>query len=187
MSRVEFGMRKVTAGLFHSVDGVVEAPDEWQFDSFDPEMSEELGAMMARVDAVVLGRVGYQDWSAYWPTAHDDGFGAFINGVSKHVASTTLTGALEWENASVIPGDAHEFIAAMKDTEGGEIAVCAGISIVRSLFFAGLLDSLTLMTHPVIVGSGRRLFEPQDPLTRLELQASRVTSAGNAIVTYGIK
>lgn len=179
-------MRKVTAGLFHSVDGVVEAPNEWQFDSFDSEPGEELGGMIARVDTVILGRVGYQEWSNYWPTAEDDGFGPFINTVPKYVASTTLTGPLEWQNATLIDGDAHAFVARLKETEGGEIAVCAGITIVRDLFFAGLIDSLTLMTHPVIAGSGRQLFEPGDPVTRLTLQSSRVTSAGNSIRSYGL-
>ncbi|WP_072802060.1 dihydrofolate reductase family protein [Rhodococcoides yunnanense] len=180
-------MRTVTAGLFHSVDGIVEAPNEWQFDSFDAEMGEELGAMIGRVDTVILGRVGYEQWSSYWPTAEDDGFAAFINPVRKYVASTTLTGTLEWENATLVNGDLIRFVEELKSTDGGEIAVCGGIAIVRSLFFAGLIDSLTLMTHPVIAGSGRRLFEPGDPPTRLELQSFRTTSAGNTITTYGVR
>ena len=65
-------MRKVTAGLFYSLDGVVESPNLWQFDSFDDEMGQEMGAMMSRVDTVLLGRVGYQEWSGYWPTAAAD-------------------------------------------------------------------------------------------------------------------
>nr|WP_296770412.1 dihydrofolate reductase family protein [Rhodococcus sp. (in: high G+C Gram-positive bacteria)] len=178
-------MRTVTAGLFHSVDGVVEAPNEWQFDSFDAEMGEELGAMMSRVDTVILGRVGYREWSDYWPTA-DDGFAGFINPVPKYVASTTLTGDLEWQNSTLIETDVHEFVSELKQSDGGEIAVCAGITVVRSLFFAGLIDSLTLMTHPVVVGKGRRMFEQGDPLTRLTLRSSRTTSAGNSIVTYGL-
>lgn len=179
-------MRTVTAGLFHSVDGVVEAPNEWQFDSFDTEMGQELGAMMDRVDTVILGRVGYEQWSDYWPTA-DDGFAAFINPVRKYVASTTLTGDLSWENATLIDGDPIGFVTDLKRSEGGEIAVCGGIEIVRSLFFAGLIDSLTLMTHPVLAGSGRRLFSPGDPLTRLELQSSHTTSSGNTINSYGLR
>ncbi|MDJ0391817.1 dihydrofolate reductase family protein [Rhodococcus sp. G-MC3] len=179
-------MRKVTAGLFHSVDGVVEAPNEWQFDSFDSEMGEGLTAMMERVDTVILGRVGYQEWSGYWPTTVSD-FAAFINPVPKFVASSTLTGDLAWENSTLIESDVHEFVASLKQSTGGDIAVCAGITVVRSLFFAGLIDSLTLMTHPVVVGRGRRIFQTGDPLTRLELQCSRMTSAGNAILSYGIK
>ena len=180
-------MRKVTAGLFYSLDGVVESPNLWQFDSFDAEMGEELGAVISRVDTVLLGRVGYQEWSGYWPNAGtDDPFGAFINPVKKFVASRTLTGDLEW-NSKLMDAPLTEFVTALKQTEGGEISVMASISLVRQLLFAGLLDSLTLMMHPVIAGQGRHLFEPTDPVTRLSLQNSRVTSAGNTILSYGLR
>ena len=178
-------MRKVTAGLFYSLDGVVESPNLWQFDSFDAEMGEELGAVISRVDTVLLGRVGYQEWSGYWPNAGtDDPFGAFINPVKKFVASRTLTGDLDWQNAQLMDAPLEDFVANLKQTEGGEISVMASISLVRQLLFAGLLDSLTLMMHPVVAGAGRHLFEPGDPITRLILQSSRVTSAGNTILQY---
>ena len=180
-------MRKVTAGLFYSLDGVVESPNLWQFDSFDAEMGEELGAVISRVDTVLLGRVGYQEWSGYWPNAGtDDPFGAFINPVKKFVASRTLTGDLEW-NSKLMDAPLTDFVSALKQTEGGEISVMASISLVRQLLFAGLLDSLTVMMHPVIAGQGRHLFEPTDPVTRLTLQNSRVTSAGNTILSYGLR
>ena len=85
-------MRKVTAGLFHSIDGAVEAPDQWQFDAFDEVLGGMLGGVMARVDTVVMGRKGYAEWSQYWPNAEaDNDFAEFINKVPKHVASSTLT------------------------------------------------------------------------------------------------
>jgi dihydrofolate reductase len=181
-------MRTLTAGLFYSVDGVVESPNLWQFDSFDAEMSEEMGAVMSRVDTVLLGRMGYQEWSGYWPDAGaDDPFGGFINPVQKFVASRTLTGELEWQNSRLMDAPLEEFVTALKQSEGGEISVMASISLVRQLLFAGLLDSLTLMMHPVIAGQGRHLFEPADPTTRLTLQNSRVTSAGNTILSYGLR
>jgi dihydrofolate reductase len=179
-------VRKLTAGLFHSIDGVVEAPNLWQFDSFDAELGEELTDMMARVDTVLIGRIGYEQWSEYWPTATDP-FGEFINPVEKFVASRTLSGELSWNNASLMDKPLEEFVADLKQTQGGEISVCGSISIVRQLFFTGLIDSLTLMTHPVVAGSGRHFFEPTDPTTRLVLQKSRITSAGNALLTYGLK
>jgi dihydrofolate reductase len=181
-------MRKLTAGLFCSVDGVVESPNLWQFDSFDDEMSQEMGAMMSRVDTVLLGRAGYREWADYWPTAGaDDPFGGFINPVQKFVASRTLTGNLEWQNARLMDAPLEDFVTALKQTEGGEISVMASISLVRQLLFVGLLNSLTLMMHPVVAGQGRHLFEPTDPVTRLELQNSRVTSRGNTILSYGLR
>jgi dihydrofolate reductase len=179
-------MRKLTAGLFHSVDGVVEAPNLWQFDAFDAELGAELGTIMARTDTVILGRVGYEEWAGYWPTAQqDEGFASFINAVPKHVASRTLKGKLAWQNATLIAGELEPFVRALKAQDGGEIALMGGISLVRQLLFAGLLDSLTLITHPVVAGKGRHLFEPGDPTTRLALQAEYRTSKGNVVSTYG--
>jgi dihydrofolate reductase len=181
-------MRKVTAGLFHSVDGVVSEPFKFQFDSFDDELGEGLTRMMNTVDTVVLGRVSYQEWADYWPNASaDQDFAAFINPVEKYVASRTLAGPLEWQNSQLMDAPLEEFVAGLRERDGGEIAVCGSISVVRQLLFAGLLDSLQLMTHPVIAGTGRRLFEDGDPLTRLELQDLKTTSKGNVLSTYGVR
>lgn len=183
------GMRKVTAGLFHSVDGVVEAPNLWQFDAFDAELGQMLGGVMARVDTVLMGRVGYQEWASYWPSATADGdFADFINGVPKLIASRTLRpGDLTWQNATLIEGDAIEFVQQLKSQEGGEVSVMAGFSLTRQLLFAGLLDELTLITHPVVAGSGRRLFEGGDPVTKLTLLDCQQTSKGNVVGRYGLR
>lgn len=182
-------MRKVTAGFFHAIDGVVESPHLWQFDAFDAELGQMLGEITARVDTVILGGTGYRDWASYWPGATADGdFADFINAVPKHVASRTLRAAdLTWNNSRLIDGDLFEFVRQLKAAPGGEIAVMGGVSVARQLFFAGLLDELTLITHPVIAGGGKHMFEPSDPMTRLALLRSTVTSAGNVVVTYGRK
>lgn len=179
-------MRKLTAGLFHSVDGVVEAPYKFQFDSFDDELGAELGKTMAATDTVLLGRVGYTEWAGYWPTAQQDGeFAKFINTVPKFVASHTLTAPLGWQNSTLIEGDLESFVRDLKQQPGGDIAVMSSISLVRQMLFAGLLDSLALITHPLVAGEGRKLFEPGDPTTRLVLQNSVRTSKGNIVATYG--
>jgi dihydrofolate reductase len=179
-------VRKVTAGLFASVDGVVESPNLWQFDAFDEELGAGLSRMMDSVDTVLLGRVGYEQWSGYWPGASDP-FADFINPVQKLVASRTLTGPLSWQNSTLIEGDLHDAVTELKNGPGGEIAVCGGISVVRDLLFAGLLDELTLMVHPVVAGAGRHLFEPTDPTTRLALVRGEQTSHGNNLVTYRLR
>ena len=103
-------MRMLTAGLFASVDGVVESPNLFQFDSFDAELGALMGGMIDEVDTAVLGRAGFEEWSQYWPAAPaDDPFAAFINPIEKFVASTTLSGGLGW-NATLIEGDAVEFL-----------------------------------------------------------------------------
>lgn len=180
-------MRSVTAGLFSSVDGVVESPHLFQFDSFDDELGAGMDAMIARTDTVLLGRTSYQEWSEYWPTNDSDDFGQFINPVRKFVASRSLTGPLEWQNSELVDGDLIEFVTRLKQTDGGDIAVCGSISVVRQLIFAGVLDTLTLMIHPVVAGAGRHLFEPTDPATRLELVDSEITSKGNALLTYQLR
>ena len=180
-------MRKVTSGLFHSVDGVVSEPNLWQFDSFDEDMGKALTGVMERVYTVVLGRVSYQEWAGYWPTASaDEDFAGFINTVEKFVASRTLKEPLEWQNSRLIEGPLEDFVAGLKQGDGGEIAVMGSISVVRQLLFAGLLDELTLMTHPVVAGSGRHLFEAGDPTTRLSLKDQYRTTKGNIVSTYGL-
>ena len=173
-------MRQVTAGLFSSVDGVVEDPFRWQFDSFDEELGAGMGEMM--------GRIGYEQWAQYWPNAEADAdFGGFINPLPKFVASRTLTGELAWQNSQLIEGTLEDFVAGLKNGDGGDIGVFSSISVVRQLLFAGLLDSLMLIVHPVIAGTGRRLFNDGDPLTRLELQATQQTSKGNMLLSYGLR
>lgn len=180
-------MRAVTACLFHSLDGVVESPNLWQFDSFDDELGAAMGTALAQTDTVLLGRVGYQEWAEYWPSNPDDAFGAFINPVPKFVASRSLSGPLAWTNSTLIDGDLVDFVRDLKNQEGGDIAINASISLVRQLLFAGELDRLTLITHPVVAGQGRKLFDPADDTTRLELLDSSSTSAGNIVATYGLK
>jgi dihydrofolate reductase len=121
-------MRLLTSGLFASIDGVVESPNLFQFDSFDPELGALMGAMIDEVDTAVMGRAGYEEWSQYWPSAPaDDPFGAFINPIEKFVASTTLTGELGW-NARLIEGDVESFLADLKQTEGGRISLASSTS-----------------------------------------------------------
>lgn len=179
-------MREVKAGLFQSVDGVVESPNLWQFDSFDEELGAGMGRMMTETDTVLLGRTSYQEWADYWPgPGAGDPFAAFINPVEKFVASRTLHGELAWQNSTLVGGDLEAFVADLRQSDGGDISVCGSISVVRQLLFAGLIDGLTLMIHPVVAGSGRKLFQAGDPRTRLVLLDSQTTSKGNLVVTYG--
>ena len=177
--------RRTTAHLFSSTNGVVESPNEWQFDSFGPEEGAAMGKAIGSVTDVVIGRRLWQEWSAYWPTA-DDQFGAFINPVRKHVVTGTLSGDLGW-NSQAIEGDPVEHVRTLQRSGEGDISVVGGIDTIRSMFLAGVVDALTLTVHPVAVGQGRRLFDESVPLTRLTLLDGGVTSAGNALLTYGLR
>ncbi|GAB3915298.1 hypothetical protein GCM10011575_39860 [Microlunatus endophyticus] len=177
--------RKVTAHLFHSVNGVVESPNLWQFDAFGPEEGELMGKTIGPVTDMVIGRKLWQEWSEYWP-GRDDPFAAWINPVRKHVVTTTLTGDLGW-NSTVVDNDPAAYVSKLKETDGGDISVGGGIETIRTLFLAGVIDALTLTTHPVVVGEGRRLFDESVPVTRLGLVDAITTSAGNAILTYNLR
>lgn len=175
-------MRKVTAHLFSSIDGVVEAPHRFQFDAFGEVEGEMMTKAMAPVTEALLGRVVYEEWAAYWPE-HDEDFGLTINPMTKHVASTTLSGDLAWQNSHLIDGDLLEFVRTLKEGDGGAITVM-GISVIRQLLQAGLLDTLTLTVHPASGGGGKRLFDGVDEPFRLELVDSTISPVGNAILTY---
>jgi dihydrofolate reductase len=177
-------MRKVTASLFSSLDGVVEAPNEWQF-AFDEEMGAAVSRLFDELDTVLLGRVTYTEWAGYWPTSTDEPFAGWINSVPKHVASSTLDSVDEWQNSSLIKGPVADFVAELREQDGGAIGTAGSPSLVRSLLDAGLLDELTLLIHPVVAGGGRkRLFADDAGLTKLELVESQPTSSGVLIATY---
>jgi dihydrofolate reductase len=179
-------MRKVISGLFISLDGVTESPDQWQFDNFDAEMGASLGTHIAAEDTILLGRVTYQEWEPYWPTSTDEPYASHINNTPKYVVSRTLDKVTwgKWDNVTLIKGNLPEEIARLKRQPGANIGVSGSPTLVRSLLQDGLLDQLTLMIHPVIVGRGKRLFQDGSDLKRLKLVDSQITSTGVAMLTY---
>jgi RNA polymerase sigma-70 factor (ECF subfamily) len=177
--------RRTIAHLFYSLNGVVEAPDQWQFDAFGPDEGQLMGQAIGGVTDVVIGRKLWQEWSQFWPGA-DDPFGSFINPVRKHVITSTLTGDLGW-NSTVIDGDPADYVRQLQQQGEGGISVVGGIETIRSLFLAGVVDALMLTMHPVTVDKGRRLFDESVPPTRLTLLDSTITSVGNAVLTYGLR
>ncbi|MFI0367327.1 dihydrofolate reductase family protein [Actinomadura sp. 1N219] len=176
-------MRKVQAGLFSSVDGVIESPDQWQL-TFDDEMGAVMSRMLDEQDAVLLGRVTYSEWEHYWPTSTDEPFASWINGIQKYVASDTLD-SVGWSNSTLIKGPVADFVARLREEPGGAIGVAGSPTLVRSLLSAGLLDELILMISPVVAGGGlKRLFPEDYALTNLELVEAQPTSTGVVIATY---
>jgi len=176
-------MRKVVSGLFISLDGVTESPDQWQFDNFDAEMMEGMGEHIATEDTILLGRVTYQEWAPYWPTSTDEPYASHINNTPKYVASKTLD-RVDWQNSTLIKGSLAEEINRLKQQSGQNIGVAGSPTLVRSLLREDLLDELMLMIHPIVVGRGKRLFDGWDGLKRLKLVHSQTTSTGVVIATY---
>jgi len=169
-----------------SLDGVVESPDKWQFDNFDEDMMAAMGSHIAAEDTVLLGRVTYQEWAPYWPTSTDEPYASHINNTPKYVVSTSLDKVEwgEWNNVTLIKGNLAEEIARLKQQPGQNIGIAGSPTLVHSLLQDDLLDDLTLMIHPVVAGSGKRLFKEGNALKRLKLVYSKTTRTGVIILTY---
>jgi dihydrofolate reductase len=179
-------MRRVVASEFVSLDGVMESPEKWHFPYFDEEMGQEIGAAMGQTDAMLMGRVNYEEWADFWPQQDQEENPAAVhmNGVRKYVVSTTLKEPLGWNNSTLIGGNVAEEIDKLKRQPGKDIAISGSGTLVRSLLQKNLLDELRLMVHPVVVGSGRRLFEEGGDRKELELVDSKTFSTGVVYLTY---
>ena len=175
-------MRKIVSGLFIALDGVVQAPNTWQ-EHFDEDMGEALNAQLASQDAVLLGRVTYEEWVSYWPTVTDDPFANYINTIPKYVASHTLN-SVEWNNSILLKGDLAQELVRLKQQPGKNIGIAGSPGLVHSLLQQDLLDELVLMIHPVVVGSGKRLFKEGEALKRMKLVSTKPTRTGTVILTY---
>ena len=179
-------MRKIVAGLFISLDGVIEAPHEWHFPYFNDEMGEAVGAQMAASDSMLLGRVTYQEFASFWPDQTEEEYegASYMNGTPKFVVSTTLDSVDEWQNSTLVKGDFVEEITKLKEQDGKNIGVTGSATLVRSLLQHGLLDELHLLVHPIVIGHGKQLFPRRhrsDPLTLLN---SRVFDNGVLSLVY---
>ncbi len=179
-------MRKIVAGTFVSLDGVMESPDKWHFPYFDDAMGEAVGSQMAAADAMLLGRVTYQEFACYWPQQTAETPGAdFMNGVTKYVVSTTLQNVDEWQNSTLIDG--NNFVAEMqrlKSMPGKTISVTGSAKLVQSLLRENLLDELRLLVHPIVVGGGKRLLAGDTGQVPLKLVDSQIFDTGVLYLTY---
>ncbi|MEA2584783.1 MAG: hypothetical protein QOF33_2868 [Thermomicrobiales bacterium] len=178
-------MRKIVAGLFISLDGVVESPDKWHFPYFNDEMGEAVGTQMAASDTMLLGRVTYQEFAGYWPhqSSADNEIADYMNDTPKVVVSTTLK-TLEWQNSTLIKDNVVEELTRLKQQPGKNIGITGSATLVRSLLRDDLLDELRLLVHPIVVGSGKRLFEHEGAQTPLKLVESKTFSTGVLYLTY---
>jgi dihydrofolate reductase len=180
-------MRKVVASELVSLDGVMEAPETWHFPYFNDEMGEAIASGMADSDAMLLGRVTYEEFAAFWPLqegGEDQEFADYMNNTPKYVVSETLQEPLEWNNSTLIKDNVAEEIAELKQQPGKDISIVGSGTLVRTLLADGLLDELGLMVHPIVVGSGKRLFEDEGDQNALELVDSKTFGTGVLYLTY---
>jgi dihydrofolate reductase len=177
-------MRKIKSNFFISLDGVVESPDKWHFRYFDDEMGSAVGAGFATTDALLMGRVLYNEWAGYWPEHADEPFGDVMNSIKKYVVSNSLQAA-NWQNSEIISGDVARQLTDIKAQDGGDITMSGSPTTVRWLLRQGLLDELNLLVHPIVVGESlARLFPPDEPSIPLELLTAQTFKTGVLSLSY---
>ncbi|MFE5159379.1 dihydrofolate reductase family protein [Streptomyces sp. NPDC056697] len=183
-------MRKTAASLFISLDGVVEAPDQWHFPYFNDEMGAAVDASFATADTLLLGRKTYDSFAGAWPGreaagGEDAGFAKKLGDARKIVASRqNLT--FTWRNSELLEGELADAVTALKREPGGDIALSGSVSVVRQLLAHGLLDELHLLVHPIAVRKGMRLFDEGDTTIPLKLLSSETFSTGVLHLVYAL-
>jgi len=192
-------MRKLVVEEFLTLDGVMQAPggpDEdrsggfehggWQMSYFDDIFAESVTQSFSDVGGFVLGRKTWEIFAAYWPNAPEEEIAVAepLNNLPKYVASKTLSEPLSWNNSHLIKGDIAEGVRKLKDESGKDLHVIGSGDFVQTLIKADLIDEFRLMIHPLVLGSGRKLFREGLPRRPLKLVDSKPTSSGVLIATY---
>jgi dihydrofolate reductase len=187
-------MSKVIIFTNLTLDGVMQAPgrlDEDQRGGFEPggwavpyAAMTQAGDRIANIGALLLGRRTYEDFSAVWPKRKDDPLSAMLDALQKYVASTTLSEPLPWVNSTLLSGDAAAAVARLKRELSKDLVVMGSGELIQSLMRNYLVDEYVLLIHPLVLGSGRRLFPQGCPFATLRLVSAKTTNNGVVIVTY---
>jgi dihydrofolate reductase len=182
-------MRKITAGLFISLDGVVEAPDEWHFPYYNEEMGVAVDAQLGAADTLLLGRKTYEAFAGAWPEREttEEGDAEFARklGDARKIVVSGQQPEVTWRNSELLKGDLIEGVTALKNEPGGNIAMSGSVSVVRQLLEVGLLDELHLLVHPIAIGKGMRLFDDNGTTLPLKLLRSETFETGVLSLVYG--
>ena len=187
-------MGKVVVFTNVTLDGVMQAPgrpDEDRRRGFQHggwatpyAAMAEAGGTMAHAWTLLLGRRTYEDFYNVWPKRKDSPFSALLDSMQKYVASRTLKEPLPWMNSTLLKGDAAEAAARLKEQPGKDIVILGSGELVRSLIRRNLIDEYILLIHPLILGSGHRLFADDGVFAALRLVSIQTSTTGVAITTY---
>lgn len=187
-------MSKVVVFTNVTLDGVMQAPgrpDEDRRGGFEHggwatpyAAMAQAGESMAHTGALLLSRRTYQDFYAVWPQRKGNPFSALLDNMQKYVASTTLQEPLPWINSTLLKGDAAEAVAELKKEPDQNLVILGSGELVQSLMRRGIVDEYVLLIHPLVLGSGRRLFTDGASFAALRLVNSKTTSNGVVIATY---
>jgi len=183
-------MRKIIATEFITLDGVIEAPGGnetphphggWQFKYNSPETGKYKIDELSSVDGLLLGKTTYEVFAAYWP-GQTGVFADPINQMPKYVVSRNLQ-RVEWNNSHILR-DVAKDVAALKNSDGGDILVYGSATLVKALLHHDLIDELRLMVFPLSIGGGLRLFDDNRELKKFRLKHSRAIDNGVLILEY---
>ncbi|HEV8191092.1 MAG TPA: dihydrofolate reductase family protein [Ktedonobacterales bacterium] len=190
-------MSKVVAFTNLTLDGVMQAParpDEdtrggfahggWATPYSAAEQSSDTQESMANSGALLLGRRTYEDFYAVWPNRTNNPYTEVLNNTQKYVASTTLKEPLPWSNSTLLKGDAAEAVARLREQPGKDLVILGSGELIQSLMRRNLVDEYVLRIHPLVLGSGRRLFPEDGPFVTLQLVDTKTTPTGVVIATY---
>jgi dihydrofolate reductase len=181
-------MRNITAGLFISLDGVVEDPGNWHFPYFNDEMGAAVDGQLGAADTLLLGRKTYDSFAGAWPdretAGEEDADFAKKLGDARKIVVSNQDLQFTWRNSEQLTGDLVEAVTALKNEPGTNIAMSGSISVVRQLLAAGLLDELHLLVHPIAVRNGMRLFDEGDSPIPLRLVSSQAFATGVLNLIY---
>jgi dihydrofolate reductase len=191
-------MRKVVVTNHVTLDGVMQSPGGreedtrggfehggWAAPYGDEVMGQVMAQGMASTGALILGRKTYEHFYSFWPHQTDNPYTEKLNNTEKYVASRTLSEPLPWMNSTLLKGDAADAVAALKaEAPDGQLAILGSGELIHSLMQRGLIDEFLLTIHPLVLGSGRRLFRDGGPYAKLKLVDSRPTTTGVVIATY---
>jgi dihydrofolate reductase len=180
-------MRNIVAGLFMSLDGVVEAPHRWTGPYWSDEISQGMETGLKDADAILIGKATYVEFTEWWgPRGDSSPMSAFLNNTHKYVVSSSLTEAeLKWPEATLISDDFVARITELKSGPGKNIQVPGSPRLVRWLLEQGLLDRLALNVAPIVVGEGRHLFDEVGKQIPLNLTASYALPHGVLGMDFG--
>jgi dihydrofolate reductase len=187
-------MSKVIVFTNLTLDGVMQAPgrpDEDRRGGFEyggwaaPYAAmTQAGDSIGTIGALLLGRRTYENFYAVWPKQKESPFSAMLDNMQKYVASTTLSEPLPWINSTLLSGDATQTVARLKQESGTDLVIMGSRELVQSLMRHQLIDEYVLLIHPLILGSGSRLFPEEQTLAALRLVDIKTTPTGVVVATY---
>ena len=187
-------MSKITVFTNLTLDGVMQAPgrpdEDTRGDFKHGGWAAPFGAMQDAGDALdftgalLFGRRTYEDFYNFWPHQKDNPFTEILNNTQKYVASTTLKEPLPWSNSTLLKGDAADTVSKLKEEQGKDFLIFGSGVLVQALMRADLVDEYVLLIHPLILGSGRRLFTEGGAFASLNLRDTKTTGKGVVIATY---